>query len=121
MEIYERINILLIEQNMSKREFANKLIDLKPISNRTGEVISESIIYSYLSGATAIKAYLIPYISEVLNVSIDTLFNDNNVVICNKNNLIKKQIIELINYAPDCILIKILNVLKEIKRIHDNF
>jgi len=49
MEIYERINELLIIKKMTKREFARKLINLQPISNRTGEVISESIIYSYLS------------------------------------------------------------------------
>ena len=44
MEIYERINELLIIKKMTKREFARKLINLQLISNRTGEVISESII-----------------------------------------------------------------------------
>ena len=65
---------------MTKREFAQKLIDLEPKSNRTGEVISENIVYSYLSGQTAMKAYLIPYISDVLGVPEQFLFEENKKV-----------------------------------------
>jgi transcriptional regulator with XRE-family HTH domain len=120
MEIYERINELLIIKKMTKREFARKLINLQPISNRTGEVISESIIYSYLSGDTAIKAYLIPYISDVLNVSIECLFRDVKASELEENNL-HRNIIELIPYAPEPMLLKIRRALDEIKKINDGF
>jgi len=120
MEIYERINELLIIKKMTKREFARKLINLQPISNRTGEVISESIIYSYLSGDTAIKAYLIPYISDVLNVSIECLFKDVKASELEENNL-HRNIIELIPYAPEPMLLKIRRALDEIKKINDGF
>ena len=63
---------------MNKREFAKKLIDLKPTINRMGEIPSESAIYAYLSGTTSIKAELIPYIAEVLEVTEQELFDTSS-------------------------------------------
>jgi transcriptional regulator with XRE-family HTH domain len=80
MEIFEVINNVLNKKNMTKREFAQKLIDLEPKSNRTGEVISENIVYSYLNGQTAMKAYLIPYISDVLGIPEQFLFDESKKV-----------------------------------------
>lgn len=80
MEVFEVISNILKERNMTKREFAQKLIALEPKSNRTGEIISENIVYSYLSGHTAIKTYLIPYISDVLGVPEQFLFEENQKV-----------------------------------------
>jgi hypothetical protein len=78
MEVFEVINNILNENNMTKREFAQKLIALEPKSNQTGEIISENIVYSHLSGHTAIKTYLIPYISDVLGIPEQFLFEENN-------------------------------------------
>lgn len=121
MEVYERINEIIIKKSMTKRAFARNLIDLSPISNRTGEVISEGIVYSYLSGSTAIKADLIPYISQVLNVPIEYLFYENKEFILNENNRVRKNIINLLNYAPDKLLVKIEESLLKLKKIQDEF
>lgn len=145
MEIFELINNILIEKKVSKREFAQKLIALEPKSNRTGEIISENIIYSYLSGKTAIKAYLIPYISDVLGVSEQFLFSENEQTrmkiikhLC--KNLSEKEksyllnaidsdgsidsaneVLSLIQYAPKPLLTKILTSLKSIEKISKSF
>jgi len=55
MEVFEVINNILSDKKMTKREFAQKLIALAPRSNRTGEIISENIIYSYLEWADSDK------------------------------------------------------------------
>ena len=80
MEVFEIINHILEEKHMTKREFAQRLIALEPKSNRTGEVISENIVYAYLSGKTAIKSFLIPYIADVLGVPEQLLFEENTKV-----------------------------------------
>ncbi len=141
MEIFELINKILEEKKISKREFAQKLIALEPKSNRTGETISENIVYSCLSGHTAIKAYLIPYISDVLGVPEQVFFEENKktrmrllkyllknlskeeenyikiALNKNKNEDIQSEILELLKYAPQPMLVKIKNSLKEIKNI----
>lgn len=141
MELFENINQILSLKNMSKREFAQKLIALEPKSNRTGEILSETIIYSYLNGKTAIKAYLIPYISDVLGIPEQFLFEENPRV---RRRMIKylaesltkeeedylrtfleqdenrekqQEILELIRYAPEPLLRKIKNTLLQIKNI----
>jgi len=139
MEIFEVINNILLIQKTSKREFAQKLILLEPKSNRTGEIISEKIIYSYLSGKTAIKAYLIPYISDVLDIPEQLLFEENKKVrkrlidyllktledkeadymrkslAKDFNEEIENEILELIEYAPKPLLLKIQTILQTIK------
>jgi len=77
MELYERINEILREKRMTKREFARKLISLEPKSSRTKETISENTVYFYLSGKTVINPSLIPYIAEVLDVTEQELFDDS--------------------------------------------
>ncbi len=89
MEVFEVINNILEEKNMTKREFAQRLIALEPKSNRIGEIISENIVYSYLSGQTAIKTYLIPYISDVLGVPEQFLFEENPKV---RKKLLKRML-----------------------------
>ena len=145
MEIFEVINNLLVEQNMTKREFAQKLIALEPKSNRTGEIISENIVYSYLSGQTAIKSELIPYISDVLGVSEQFLFGETKKVrkrllkhlaknltkdeYSYLNNNLKQNlhiheyniILELLRYAPKPLLEKIQKSLQKIKDITQDF
>ncbi len=143
MEIFEIINKILSEKNISKREFAQRLIALEPKSNRTGEVISETIIYSYLSGKTAIKAELMPYISDVLGIPEQFLFEESqksrmkmlkyicqnlskqeelylqSVVMKCKDSALEPQVAQLLKYAPPPFLNKIKESLKNIKDITD--
>lgn len=144
MEVFETINKVLTDKQMSKREFAQKLIALEPKSNRTGETISENIVYSYLSGNTAIKAYLIPYISDVLGVPEQFLFEETSKVRMrmirhllkelteeertylqtalnrDKNVDMQNEVLELIKYAPEPLLSKITASLQKIKDITRN-
>ena len=40
MEIYEKIKYLMDEQDISKKEFVNKLLSLEPRLKKTGEILS---------------------------------------------------------------------------------
>ena len=55
MELYNKINLILKEKKLTKKEFAKRLVALEPKSSRTGEIISEKIVYFYLSGKTVIN------------------------------------------------------------------
>lgn len=77
MEIFERINNLIKENNLTKREFAKRLRDLEPRLNSTGEIPSEKTIYKYLNGSISIKIELIPYIAEVLQITEQELFTNS--------------------------------------------
>ena len=74
MEVYERINQLIQDQGLTKREFAQRLISLEPQLKTTGEVPTEKTIYKYLNGSIAIRIELIPYIAQALNITEQELF-----------------------------------------------
>ena len=78
MELYENINIILQKRKITKKEFAKRLVLLEPKSSRTGEIISEKVVYFYLSGQTVINPHFIPYIAEVLDITEQELFDTNN-------------------------------------------
>ena len=61
MEVWEKMNYLIAEREMSKKEFINKLLDLKPILKSTGETPSYNTINGYLYGKRELKVELIPY------------------------------------------------------------
>ena len=139
METYEIINKILVQQEMTKREFARRLISLEPKSNRTGEIISETTIYAYLNGQNAMQLYLIPYISDVLGIPEQFLFEENEkvrmrliryitnslstneklhlkTILSNDKNIeSQNEILDLIKYAPQPLLNRIKNLLEEIK------
>ena len=103
MNVSEKINFLLAEKNMTKREFATKLLSLEPRLDGTGKPPSESTVYGYLNGGREIKIELIPYITEVLNISEQELFssdieysNDFNY----KHSKEAREILDLLKYAP---------------------
>ena len=77
MEIFEKINLLLQEQKINKKQFANKLIALEPKLKSTGEVPTVKAIYAYLSGDVSMKIELIPYIAEILGIPEQILFDDS--------------------------------------------
>lgn len=77
MDIVERINTLINEKNLTKREFAKRLRDLEPKLKTTGETPTEKTIYKYLDGSSSIKIELIPYIAETLQITEQELFTNN--------------------------------------------
>ncbi len=77
MELFEKINLLLQEKKLSKKEFANRIRALEPKLNSTQEIPSEKSIYAYLNGTIGIKIELIPYIAEVLGVPEQLFFDDS--------------------------------------------
>ena len=67
--------LIIKEKGMSKKEFAQKLIRLKPTVSRIGEVPSISTIYSYLNGRINIPIELIPFVVDILNITEQELFD----------------------------------------------
>jgi transcriptional regulator with XRE-family HTH domain len=120
MEIYEKINQLIKEKHLTKRDFAQRLIALEPKLKSTGEIPSEKTIYKYLNGSIAIRIELIPFIAEALQVTEQELFltskkqrldffrkmvqtaNDEELEIIKKRLLTKYKASEILkNYETD--------------------
>ncbi len=78
MEIYEKINLLIKEKGMNKKEFSLKLIELEPKLKSTSEIPTLKAMYAYLSGDVALKIELISYIAETLNIPEQLLFDDSS-------------------------------------------
>lgn len=77
MEIHEKIVDILRIKNISKRDFAKMLIEREVRSRRTGEVISEKVIYAYLNGTVSIRAEMIPAVCSVLGIIEQELFDES--------------------------------------------
>jgi len=78
MYILHNILNFLEKENMSKKEFVTKLINLEPRVGFNSQVPSERTIYLYLQGKREIKADLIPYIADVLNITEQELFDTSS-------------------------------------------
>jgi len=103
VEVWEKINYLLAEKNISKKEFTNKLLALNPKLKRTNEVPSSQTILGYLYGKREIKIELIPYIAEVLEVNECELFRFDIEYSTDYNVKYSKEVREILNllqYAP---------------------
>ena len=100
MDIVDKINYLLKEQGLTKKEFAHKLQLLEPRLRSTGNVPKEQTIYGYLNGKREIKIELIPYIAEVLNISEQELFTSELEYASNYNMRYSREARELINLLP---------------------
>lgn len=74
-KIYENIVLIIKSKGITRKEFANKLINLKPNVNRISETPTLSTIYGYLNGRINIPVDLIPYIAEALDVTEQELFD----------------------------------------------
>lgn len=123
MNVSDKINYLLVEKGISKREFAQKLLSLNPILDRTGKAPSESTVYGYLNGGREIKIELIPYIAEALNVSEQELFineieftNDYNY----KYSKESREILDLLKFAPRSTIDEIKHYLVKYKKVYDD-
>ena len=121
MEVWEKINYLLEEKNMSKQDFANRLIELEPRLKRTSETPSTQTILGYLYWKRELKVELIPYIAEVLGVSEQELFNFNIEFATDYNYKQSKEVREIINllsYTPNSIIVHIKTQLEKYKNLH---
>ena len=123
MEVYEKINYLLGEKKLTRKEFADKLIALSPILKSTSEIPSRQTILGYLYGKREIKIELIPFIAEVLGVSEQELFTFDLEYSCNYNYRHSKEIreiIDLLQYTPKNAVEKIKEQLQKYKNIYEN-
>ena len=122
MEVWEKINYLIKEKQMSKKEFIEKLLALEPKLKATDEIPSFTTINGYLYGRRELKVELIPYIAEVLNVSEQDLFTFDLEYAQNYNYKQSKEvreILELLPYAPIHVVIHIKEQLQKYKKLHD--
>ena len=122
MKVADKINYLLQEKNMLKRDFARKLLELEPKLDGTGKAPSESTIYGYLNGGREIKIELIPYIAEVLGVSEQELFSFDLEYSCNNNYRQSKEVREIVHnlqYAPNTVIQNFKEQLAKYKALHD--
>jgi transcriptional regulator with XRE-family HTH domain len=123
MDIVEKINYLLREKEITKKEFADRLQALEPRLKSTGNIPNIQTIYGYLSGKRELKVELIPYIAEVLGVSEQELFS-SEVEFVTENNLRfsreVRRIIDLIPYAPRSLVETIIEVLEKHRKLTKN-
>jgi len=118
--IIENILYILEKKNITKKEFALKLIDFNPKVGVRSEPPSERTIYLYLQGKRELKADLIPYIAEVLNIKEQELFENsylttNYITKKNEEDILKKSKEELIALLPS-IPMSVLNSFIEIAK-----
>jgi transcriptional regulator with XRE-family HTH domain len=121
VNIIEKINFLLEEKGVSKKEFVDKLQKLEPKLKGTGEIPSEQTIYRYLNESRELKVELIPYIAEVLEVTEQDLFTFDLEYACNYNYRQSKEvrtIIELLQYAPNGVITHIKEQLMKHKAVY---
>jgi len=107
VEVFEKINYILQEKKIAKKDFIKNILALEPKLKATSETPTEQTIYRYLNGQREIKVELIPYIAEVLGVNEQDLFTFDLEYSCNYNYRQSKEvraIIELLQYAPNGIV-----------------
>ncbi len=118
MDVVEKINYLIKEKGLSKKEFAIALRQLEPRLKSTGNIPNIQTIYGYLNGKRELKVELIPYIAEVLDVSEQELFSFDIEYAASYNLRYSseiREIVELLGYAPKSVREEIRTLLKEIK------
>jgi transcriptional regulator with XRE-family HTH domain len=122
MYIIEKINFLILEKGLSKKEFAHNLRKLEPKLFTTGEIPSEQTIYRYLNGSRELKVELIPYIAEVLGVTEQDLFTFDLEYAQNYNYRQSKEvreILDLLPYVPNALVSHIKEKLQKYKSLYE--
>ena len=122
MPVREKINYLLVELGLSKRDFAKALLNLEPKLNSTGKPPNESTIYGYLNGGREIKIELIPYIAEVLGIKEQELFEFNIEYATEYNYTHSKEvreIVSLLQFVPHTKIIELKEKLLNYKVLND--
>lgn len=121
MDIIDKINYLIKEKELQKKEFTYRLQLLEPKLKSTGNVPSEQTIYGYLNGKRELKVELIPYIAEVLNVTEQELFSSDLEYATHYNIRYSKdarEILDLLPYAPRSMIEHIKESLQKFKTTH---
>ena len=122
MEVYEKVNYLINEKKMTKKEFVDKLINLEPKLRLSGETPSVQTVYRYLSGKRELKIELIPYIAEVLEVKEQELFSFDIEYASEYNIRYSKdirEILDLLQYAPKSMIEHIKTTLQKFKVVYN--
>ena len=123
MDIVEKINYLIKENQLSKKAFANKLQSLEPKLKSTGNIPNIQTIYGYLNGKRELKVELIPYIAEVLQVSEQELFSFDIEYATEYNfrySQEAREILELLSYAPKTLRIEIKELLLSMQGVYED-
>ncbi len=123
MEIIDKINYLIKEKNLQKKDFVKMLQAIEPKLKSTGEIPSEQTIYGYLNGKRELKVELIPYIAEVLGVDEQELFRFDIEYATEYNLRYSKdarEILELLQYAPKPMVEHIKNALRKCKKSYED-
>ena len=122
MDIVEKINYLIKEKGLTKKEFATRLQALEPKLKSTGNIPNLQTIYGYLNGKRELKVELIPYIADVLNVPEQELFSSKLEFINDYDIRYSKEsreILELLNYAPKKLKSDIIEILQTLKDTYE--
>ena len=122
MDIIEKINYLIKEKNLSKKEFISKLQELEPKLKSTGNVPNTQTIYGYLNGKRELKVELVPYIAEVLSVQEQELFTFDVEYATDYNVRYSKEareVLELFSYAPKSLREDIKDLLLSVKETYE--
>lgn len=123
MDIIEKINYLIKEKNLQKKDFVKLLQATEPKLKSTGEIPSEQTIYGYLNGKRELKIELIPYIAEVLGVNEQELFKFDIEYATEYNVRFSKdarEIIDLLPYTPKPMIEHIINVMQAFKKAYND-
>ncbi len=122
MEIIDKINYLIKEKNLQKKDFVKMLQAIEPKLKCTGEIPSEQTIYGYLNGKRELKVELIPYIAEVLGVDEQELFRFDIEYATEYNLRYSKdarEILDLLQYTPKPMLEQIKIVMRRFKKTYE--
>ena len=122
MEIYEKINYLIEEKKMTKKEFVDKVIELEPRLKNSGETPSIQTIYRYLNGSRELKVEILPYFAEVLGVKEQEFF-EFDIEFTSENNIKQskefREILNLLPYLPTKALKELKSRLQEYKKLYE--
>lgn len=122
MDIIEKINYLIKEKNLQKKDFVKLLQATEPKLKSTGEIPSEQTIYGYLNGKRELKIELIPYIAEVLGVDEQELFRFDIEYATEYNLRYSKdarEILDLLQYTPKPMLEQIKTAMRKFKKTYE--
>jgi transcriptional regulator with XRE-family HTH domain len=123
LNVVEKINLLIADMGITRREFAKRLRALEPQIRSTGEIPSEQSIYRYLNGNRELKVELIPYIAHILGVDESELFSFDVEDTFGFDTALSKEardIVKLLPYAPASVIRDIKIKLEKYKKLYDD-
>ncbi|MDR0746471.1 MAG: helix-turn-helix domain-containing protein [Helicobacteraceae bacterium] len=124
MNVIDKINALISDRQITRREFAKRLCAMEPRLRSTGKTPQEQSIYHYLNGQRELKVELIPYIARVLDVSESELFSEEVENAFGADTALSKEgrdIMRLLPYAPANVIRNIKEQLERYKKLYKEF